>query len=337
MLRCIFCGQEHEKLSAEHVFPAALGGNLELRDGVCTKCNNDFSKFESALAQELIPIRLLVQIPDRRGDVPSADAVAKLKNGEFKAKANADGSVKLRPIVTVTTAEDGSKEIRYQFATEAQLERLKREKSEKGYELLESDLRPAEEADIEVYGDLRIIGSPDGLRTAAKIAYIGMAFCVGSVFAASDAFAGVREYIRTGKGASPARLFVHEKFLNAVQLGPHQHALILAGRHDKHRVDAIVRLFGGLSYFVTLSDKYKGVDFVHTIVCDAQRGELNGMLFSVVEAELLQTEDVATSKDTVWDNLELSGRWFVGFLESSIRYYFAQKQKAAKAEEAPHS
>ena len=61
------------------------------------------------------------------------------------------------------------------------------------------------------------------------------------------------------------------------------------------------------------------------------------MLFTVVEAELLQTEDVATSKDTVWDNLELSGRWFVGFLESSIRYYLAQKQKTAKAEEALHS
>jgi predicted mannosyl-3-phosphoglycerate phosphatase (HAD superfamily) len=56
------------------------------------------------------------------------------------------------------------------------------------------------------------------------------------------------------------------------------------------------------------------------------------MLFSVVEAELLQTEDVTTSKDTVWDNLEVSGRWFVNFLESSIRYYLGQKQKAAEAE-----
>src|SRR5713226_2015781 len=59
MPRCLFCGQEHEKLSAEHVFPAALGGNLELRDGVCTKCNNDFSEFERALVKELVPVRLL--------------------------------------------------------------------------------------------------------------------------------------------------------------------------------------------------------------------------------------------------------------------------------------
>jgi hypothetical protein len=54
------------------------------------------------------------------------------------------------------------------------------------------------------------------------------------------------------------------------------------------------------------------------------------MLFSVAEAELLQTEDVATSADTVWYNLESSGRWFINFLEASINYYLAQKQKAAK-------
>lgn len=330
MLRCLFCEKEFDRLSAEHVFPAALGGNLELRDGVCTKCNNDFSKFEAALAKELTPIRLLLNIPDRYGDIPSADAVAKAEGGQYKVKASADGSVKVRPIVTVTTRIDGNKEIRFQYASEKQIEEVKKAVSDRKLQLLEFEVRPAEQAEVEVSGELKVIGSVEGLRTATKIAYMGMAFCAGSVFAASDAFEHVREFIRTGSGASPARLFVHEKFLNAVQLGPHQHALILAGRNDKRRVDAIVRLFGGLNYFVTLSDKYEGVDFVHTIVCDAQRGELNGMLFSVVEAELLQTEDVATSKDTIWDNLELSGRWFVNFLDASIHYHLAQKQKAEK-------
>jgi hypothetical protein len=82
-----------------------------------------------------------------------------------------------------------------------------------------SETRPSEQAELEVAGDLKVIGSPDGLRTAAKIAYIGLAFCGGPKFAASDAFAKVREYIKTGNGASPARLFVHEYFLNAVENG----------------------------------------------------------------------------------------------------------------------
>jgi hypothetical protein len=119
------------------------------------------------------------------------------------------------------------------------------------------------------------------------------------------------------------------------KMGPHQHALILAGRHDKHRVDAIVRLFGGLCYFVSLSDEYGGADFVHTLVCDAQRGELNGMLFSVVEAELLQTEDVRTSGDTVWDNLPATGQWFFNFLESKIRYFLAQEHAKRQLEASP--
>jgi hypothetical protein len=44
-------------------------------------------------------------------------------------------------------------------------------------------------------------------------------------------------------------------------------------------VDAIVRLFGELTYFVVLSDHYDGADFCTTLVYDASRGEENGMLF----------------------------------------------------------
>jgi hypothetical protein len=80
-------------------------------------------------------------------------------------------------------------------------------------------------------------------------------------------------------------------------------------------VDAIVRLFGELTYFVVLSDHYDGADFCNTLVYDAHRGEVNGMLFGHVQAELLQTEDVATSKETVWDDLEGLGRNFCAFIE----------------------
>jgi len=323
MPRCLFCEKDFPKLSNEHVFPAALGGNLELRDGVCEKCNNDFSKFESPLAKELVPIRLLLKIPDRDGEIPEADAIAKTISNEYVAKAQPDGKVRLRPIVSVVKGGDGSKEIHFQFATDAQLEKLRRDAEAGKIQLLESETSPSEEAEVEVSGDLRVIGSIDGLRTAAKIAFIGLAFCGGSVFAASEAFAAVRDFIRFGKGTSSSRLFIHEKFLSSVEMGPHQHAIILAGRNDRHRVDAIVRLFGGLSYFVVLSDRYEGADFLHTLVCDAQRGELNGMLFSVVEAELLQTEDVYNSEETIWDDLPASGTWFINFLDGRIKRLLA--------------
>lgn len=57
MLQCLFCLQEGEgdavRFTYEHVFPAALGGNLVVKHGTCDKCNHGNSKFEQAIAIEL--------------------------------------------------------------------------------------------------------------------------------------------------------------------------------------------------------------------------------------------------------------------------------------------
>jgi len=54
MPQCLFCLREEKGDSGhftdEHVFPAALGGNLIVRDGSCDVCNHGNSKFEQALA-----------------------------------------------------------------------------------------------------------------------------------------------------------------------------------------------------------------------------------------------------------------------------------------------
>ncbi len=84
------------------------------------------------------------------------------------------------------------------------------------------------------------------------------------------------------------------------------------------RVDAIVRLFGGLCYFVTLSRNYGGVDFNRTLAYDASRGDVNEILQTNLQGGFLQTEDVRTSKDTLWDDLPGSGRRFVEFLQEAI-------------------
>ena len=40
-------------------------------------------------------------------------------------------------------------------------------------------------------------------------------------------------------------MFVLERYIEAVQMGPHLHAIITAGRNNQKRADAIVRLFWG--------------------------------------------------------------------------------------------
>src|SRR5580658_6177318 len=99
MPQCIFCFEENERLTGEHVFPASIGGVLILEDSVCARCNNGFSKFEQPLARELGPIRLYFQIPDRRGEVPHVPATVTTQDKEYEGRVNSDGSVQLKRVV----------------------------------------------------------------------------------------------------------------------------------------------------------------------------------------------------------------------------------------------
>jgi len=318
MPQCIFCLKEHEELTDEHVFPAALGGVLVVKNSVCVVCNNGFSKFEQPLATELAPLRLLLKIPDRYGEVPQANATVKTQDKEYAARVTGDGKVQVKPIVEVVTT-DGKKEYWHKFATERQKEKLRQEAKEKGAEFIETGPGEPELGEVHLGGELEAIGAEPGLRTTSKIAYVGLAFLAGPKLAMSDSFNEVRTYVRDGTGKPTSRLFVNEHFIEAVQQGPHQHSLIVAGRHDKRRVDAIVRLFGGLCYFVQLSEHYGGADFSMTLGYDAYRGEVNEFLQSPHDAEILETEDVLSGGATVWDDLPASGERFCKYLESEIR------------------
>jgi hypothetical protein len=55
------------------------------------------------------------------------------------------------------------------------------------------------------------------------------------------------------------------------------------------------------------------------------------MLFSHKQAEFLQTEDVATSADTIWDDVARSGEWFINFLGARIRAKLLSDQKSREA------
>jgi hypothetical protein len=330
MPKCLFCPTEQHHLTDEHVFPAALGGALILKNAVCDVCNHGFSEFERRISLELAPIRFLLQIPDRRGKIPTVQAVFKTATKEYEARLEGKGKLVMKPIVTEVKGETGKREFVYRFMTARQREKLEAEAREKALELVEEGPGEPETGEVHFGGEFGYIGTPDGLRTAAKIAFVGMAYKVGGTFASSDAFEPVRNYIKDGTGAACARLFLNTAYLGAVEQGPHQHSLTIAGRHDKHRVDAIVRLFGTLSYFVELSTMYDGADFFDTLVLDAHRGEVNGMLFSNIQSELLQTEDVAGNPATVWDNPEAAGAYFCAFVERAINAKMKRDRKNAE-------
>src|SRR5271167_2998673 len=146
MPQCIFCLQEHEELTDEHVFPAALGGILVLRDSVCGECNSGFSKFEQPLVTELAPIRVLLKIPDRYGKTPQVAATVRVRDKEYGARVKSDGKVQLKPIVTEVMGIDGSREFVHQFLTERKKEELR----QKGFQLIQSGPRNPEEGEVHI-------------------------------------------------------------------------------------------------------------------------------------------------------------------------------------------
>jgi len=318
MPRCLFCLKEFEKLTDEHVFQAAIGGKLVVKNATCVECNIGMSKqYEQEISGRLVHFRRILDIKDRRGKIPTIDISVNLDGQERLAALFGDGKVILRPRVTETTKE-GVVETVYENLPENAKEGLRKKAKEQGIELIEEST-PGGEVEASFSGDLDFLISEGMLRFVAKIAYTASALRMGFALAQSDAFSEIREYINTGRGSTPVRLFLNDEFLTHSAHGLHQHSVVLAGRNDKHRVDAIVRLFGGLSYMVTLTTKYQGADFFDTLVYDSQRGEVNKALATHLQSEILQIETLQEDKNTIWNDQRKSGEWFLTFVQKEIQ------------------
>ena len=318
MPRCIFCRIENEKLTEEHVFMAAIGGKLTV-NGSCVQCNNGLNKaFEEQLSRRFTHFRRIVRTSDRREELPAIDVKVGVNGKELDAKLMPDGTTQLKPVFT-KIVKDGVTEIVGEHLTENQKKEWYEKVKKGGWELVEETVTPGgKKADGSFSGELDFIDSPEMLRMVTKTAYTALAQRMGVEFAMSDTFNDVREFVRTGKGTPSAKLFLNEDVLAACHQEPHQHSIVLVGRKDKHSIDAIVRLYGGLCYFVNLASNYEGADFFDTMVYDAQHGELDKVLVVHEQAELLQMEEVTGSKKTVWNDRVKSGEWFLEFLGSAI-------------------
>jgi hypothetical protein len=317
MPRCLFCRREFEDLTDEHVFPAAIGGKLTVRNGTCTDCNNGMSgKFEQKIAGRLVGFRRLLSLKDRRGQIPVIEIGVKLEGQEHQASLLPDGSTVLRPRVT-KVVRDGVVRTTYEHLPEANKEALLIKAEEKGWQLIEEP-KTGGEVEASFSGDLDFLKSEEMFRYVAKIGYTALALRMGVTLAQSASFEAIREYINAGGGGAPVRLFLNEAFFAGSEQGLHQHSVLLAGRNDKRRVDAIVRIFGGLSYMVLLSGHYEGADFFNTLVYDSQRCEINNVLATHLQSEILQIEALDTDKETIWNDQRQAGQWFINFVDKEI-------------------
>ena len=106
---CMFCPSQ-ENLTDEHVFPAFMGGELEVRNGSCERCNSDFSVAEAKLKKATtLPLNLL-QIENRYGVVPNAPLNVEIRGLDLKnlhAFMDGKGEINLSNVVRESVSEDG--------------------------------------------------------------------------------------------------------------------------------------------------------------------------------------------------------------------------------------
>jgi hypothetical protein len=106
---CIFCRTEHN-LTDERVFPAFMGGELEVRNGSCETHNGKFAVDEATLKDATTPLLNLLQIENRYGVVPNAPLKAKVHGLDLRslpAFMDGAGEIRLQNTVKETVTEEG--------------------------------------------------------------------------------------------------------------------------------------------------------------------------------------------------------------------------------------
>ena len=256
---CLFCRSE-EKLTNEHVFPAFMGGELEVRNGSCERCNRDFGVSEAAVKDATTPLLNLLQIGNRYDVVPNAQLRAQIRGLDLKnlpAFMDGDGNINLRDVVRESTSEDGRKLRQGFFLTKEAGDRFVERARAKGIEVLEREV-PREiviEADYTI--TVHFVASLHARRLAAKIALVAIALEYGTEFALTPEFDELRA-ARTAESPEnlPVRFFANAGLMSAYIHTPHQHSVMCYLSAGMRKGWVLVTLFGGISYLVNVTKNY---------------------------------------------------------------------------------
>lgn len=256
---CIFCRTEHN-LTDEHVFPAFIGGELEVRSGSCETHNKKFAIDEAALKDATTPLLNLLQIENRYGVVPNAPLKAKVRGLDLKslpAFMDGTGEIRLQSTVKETVTEEGRRLRQGFFLTKEEGDKFVERARAKGLSVTEREV-PTQiviEADYTV--TMQFAFSAEARRVVAKIALAAVAFEYGIPFCLLPCFDVIREaYKATGDRDLRVWVFSNDNFMVAHSRSAHQHSVMCYLSAGMKKGWAIVTIFGGLTYLVELSANY---------------------------------------------------------------------------------
>lgn len=281
---CIFC-RSQENLTHEHVFPAFMGGRLEVRNGSCERCNREFGVAEASLKDAVAPLLNLLKIKNRKGVVPSIPLKADIRGLDMKnlpAFIDGAGEIQLQDTVTESKTPDG-RIIRHGFfLTQKGSDKFVERALANGGQVREGKVPEQIVIETGYTHTTSFAFSLEARKVAAKIALAAVAFEYGIPFALSPEFDVLRQ-ARTATGDKDLRvwIFANEGLMGAHVRAAHHHSVMCYLGAEWRKAWAIVTLFGGITYRVDVSMEYTGREKQFSIFYDAvSRKRINPVILA---------------------------------------------------------
>jgi hypothetical protein len=255
----MFCRTE-ENLTDEHVFPAFMGGELEVKKGSCEDCNRHLGAAEAFVKEATTPLLNLLQIQNRYKVVPNAALKANIRGLDLKnlpAFMDGDGNLNLKSTVRESTDEQGRRVRQGFFLTPEEGEKFAARARKKGLQVVDRGVPAQIVVDSGYTIRPHFIASIEARKMATKIALAAIAFEYGLDFALRPQF----DELRAARTASrvedlPVRFFANDGLMNAYVHAAWQHGAFCYLSAGMRKGWVVVTLFGGITYIVLASTSY---------------------------------------------------------------------------------
>jgi hypothetical protein len=290
-----------------------MGGELQVPDGSCRRCNEEFGRCEAAIKDSTKFLLNLLQIENRYGDVPSAKVDVEIRGisseGLFGYREGT-GEVNLSDVVIEKETAEGKKQREGFFISKESAEKFLARARARGDHVNERQVPEDLVLDASYTLTLPFAFSVDTRKVVAKIALGAIAYQYGLEYALSSQFDDLRQVLAKGNAQDlRVRIFANHSFMAAHSRTAYQHSVMCHLSAGAKRGCALVTLFGGLSYTVEVTRNYAGrISRQFSIFYDAAaKTPLNPI---VLADEMALIRKVLSAESKFEDRDAVNKQWF---------------------------
>lgn len=267
LFTCICCKRVSPdvKPSKSHILPESLGSGPILKAAVCADCNHRFSRdVEQPLATRLAPLRNLLQIKGKRGDIPAFRGTASFLDVELPNTRLQTPSELEKAFFCFhrVQGETGKKEVIFVGDPERLSEAQRSYEAKHPGRMEWSNLGRGDVAEAFKQGvkfhfelDFTTFVSQEALRLATKIAFEFYCRQTSAEVVLGPHFDAARDFVSTGKRqAEVCRVVIDPLMTGLLNTVPFPfHHVYLDRRLRSDKIIAIVGLFGLIQYASVLT------------------------------------------------------------------------------------